>query len=106
MFVEEIHLNNFRNYESGYVKFSRSINVIYGDNARGKTNILEAIYLLSTARSHRLARETEMIMFGKQNAKIVAKFNSHKRDNIGEIMLFSDKKKQIKIKFQLIGQAS
>ena len=106
MFVEEIYLSNFRNYEKGYTKFSESINVIYGDNARGKTNILEAIYLLSTARSHRLAKEIEMIMFGKQNAKINAKFNSHKRDNIGEIMLFSDKKKQIKINKVPIDRAS
>jgi len=97
MFVDEISLNDFRNYEKGYALFSRGLNVIYGGNARGKTNILEAVYLLSAARSHRLARENEMIRFGCRIAKITAKFSSRGRDNIGEISIFSDKKKQIKI---------
>ncbi len=97
MFVDEISLNDFRNYEKGYISFTNGLNVIYGGNARGKTNILEAVFLLSAARSHRLARENEMIRFGCKSAKISAKFNSHGRDNLGEIMLFADKKKQIKI---------
>lgn len=97
MFVDEIQLNDFRNYKNGFTKFSRGVNVIYGGNARGKTNVLEAIFLLSAARSHRFARENEMIRFGEKSAKITARFNSHGRDNISEISLFSDKKKQIKI---------
>lgn len=106
MFVDEILLNDFRNYEKGIVRFGRGVNVIYGDNARGKTNILEAVYFLSSARSHRLARENEMIRFGMKSAKITAKFNSRSRDNISEISLFSDKKKQIKINKVPIDKAS
>ncbi len=97
MFVEQVFLSNFRNYKSGNVKFKEGTNVIYGANARGKTNILESIYIMSTSRSHRGAKEAEMIRFGKENAKIAAKFYSHGRENKAEIDFFSDKKKRIKI---------
>ena len=80
MFVEQVFLSNFRNYKSGNVKFKEGTNVIYGANARGKTNILESIYIMSTSRSHRGAKEAEMIRFGKENAKIAAKFYSHGRE--------------------------
>lgn len=97
MFVDEIFLTDFRNYEKGHVVFDRAVNIIYGENARGKTNILEAIFMLSSARSHRFSREIEMIRFGCDSAKISAEFFSRGRENTGEINLFSKKKKQIKI---------
>ncbi|MDR0405492.1 MAG: DNA replication/repair protein RecF [Clostridiales bacterium] len=106
MYVDEIQLNDFRNYKDGYAAFSQGVNVIYGGNARGKTNILEAVYLLSSARSHRLSRENEMIRFGEKTARITAKFHSRGRDNIGEMTLFPDKKKQIKINRVPIGKTS
>ena len=74
-------------------------NVIYGANARGKTNILESIYIMSTSRSHRGSKESEMIRFGQNSAKIAAKFHSHGRINKAEIDFFNDKKKRIKINF-------
>ena len=97
MFVEQVYLSNFRNYETGNIKFKDGTNVVYGANARGKTNILEAIYTVSTSRSHRGSKEAEMIRFGENSAKIAAKFYSHGRENKAEINFFRDKKKRIKI---------
>lgn len=97
MFVEQVYLSNFRNYEIGNVKFKDGTNVIYGANARGKTNILESIYIMSTSRSHRGSKEAEMIRFGQESAKIALKFHSHGRENKAEIDFFNDKKKRIKI---------
>ena len=97
MFVKQVFLSDFRNYEKGNVSFKEGTNVIYGANARGKTNILEAIYIMSTSRSHRGAKEVEMINFGKDQAKIDIDFYSHGRENRAEITFFSDRKKRIKI---------
>jgi len=97
MFVKQVFLSNFRNYEKGNIEFKEGTNVIYGANARGKTNILEAIYIMSTSRSHRGAKEVEMINFEKESAKIAVLFYSHGRNNKAEIDFFNDKKKRIKI---------
>ena len=97
MFVDQVYLLNFRNYEIGNIKFKNGTNVIYGANARGKTNILESIYVMSTGRSHRGSKEAEMIRFGQASSKIAIKFNSHGRENKSEINFFCDKKKRIKI---------
>ena len=61
MEIESIELKDFRNYEYLKTDFYRGINLIYGDNAQGKTNILEAIYIAATTRSHRGARDEELI---------------------------------------------
>ena len=97
MFVENIYLSDFRNYQNGKVDFKIGTNVIYGANARGKTNILEAIYIMSTARSHRGAKESELIKFEKDCAKIKINFYSHGRKNNAEMFLYSDKKKRIAV---------
>lgn len=97
MFVEKIYLSNFRNYENAQIKLEKGTNVIYGANAKGKTNILESVCVMSTARSHRNARESEMIRLGTECSKIKIKFFSHGRQNVGEIQFFSDKKKRILI---------
>lgn len=97
MFVENIYLSDFRNYNDGEITFENGTNVIYGANARGKTNILEAIYIMSTARSHRGAKESELISFEKECAKIKIHFYSHGRKNKAEMFLYADKKKRIAI---------
>lgn len=97
MFVEQVYLSNFRNYEICNVKFKEGTNVIYGANARGKTNLLEAIYIMSTSRSHRGAKENEIIRFGQASTKVAAKFYSRNRENKIELDFFSNKKKRIKI---------
>lgn len=61
MFIEKLYLHNFRNYREETVVFSPSVNLIHGDNAQGKTNLLEAIYLVGTGRSFRTSHLKELI---------------------------------------------
>ena len=70
MIIKNLRLTNFRNYGLQDIAFSDGLNVIYGENAQGKTNVLEAIFLCSTGRSHRTQKDAEMIMFG-ENAAVV-----------------------------------
>lgn len=70
MYIKELSLNNFRNYENASIYFSDGINIFYGDNAQGKTNILEAIYMSSTTKSHRGSKDKEIIRFGQEEAHI------------------------------------
>lgn len=70
MIIESLELLNYRNYESLNLTFSRGINIFYGDNAQGKTNILEALYVSATTKSHRASTDKELIQFQKQEAHI------------------------------------
>ena len=70
MFIDSIKLDQFRNYESLELSFSPGTNILYGDNAQGKTNILEAVYLCGTTRSHRTSKDKEMIRFGQDQAHL------------------------------------
>lgn len=70
MIIKSLELENFRNYEQAKIEFSKGVNILYGDNAQGKTNILEAVYVGATARSHRAGRDREMIRFGEEEAHI------------------------------------
>lgn len=70
MIVQSLSLSNFRNYELQTIDFHRGINIFYGDNAQGKTNILEAIYLCSTNKSYRGSKDKDMIRFGSEEAHL------------------------------------
>ncbi|MCD7841300.1 MAG: DNA replication/repair protein RecF [Lachnospiraceae bacterium] len=70
MIVESIKLDHFRNYESLDLEFDPGTNLFYGDNAQGKTNILEAVYLCGTTRSHRGSKDRDMIQFSGEEAHI------------------------------------
>lgn len=70
MTIESLELNNFRNYESLTLALDKGTNIFYGDNAQGKTNILEAIYLSGTTKSHKGSRDREMIRFDAEEAHI------------------------------------
>lgn len=70
MRIDSISLVNFRNYESLDLEFHPGTNLFYGDNAQGKTNILESVYLCGTTRSHRLSRDRDMIRFGQEEAHL------------------------------------
>ena len=78
MYVETLALRNFRNYEALDIMISDKINILYGDNAQGKTNILESIYLSATTRSHKRAKEKDIIRFGEEESHI--RLNIKKRD--------------------------
>lgn len=70
MIVKSLELMNFRNYERLDIDFDPSTNIIFGNNAQGKTNILEALCVSATSRSHRGSRDREMIRFGEEEAHI------------------------------------
>lgn len=70
MKINSINLQNFRNYNILNINFDNETNIIYGDNAQGKTNILEAIYVSATTKSHRGNKDREMISFNKDESHI------------------------------------
>ena len=70
MYIESIQLKNYRNYESLDMKLDKETNILYGDNAQGKTNILEAIYLCGTTKSHRGSKDREIIKFQEEESHI------------------------------------
>ena len=70
MYIKELKITNFRNYEELTVSFENKVNVIIGENAQGKTNLMEAIYVLAMAKSHRTSNDKEIIHWDKDYAKI------------------------------------
>ena len=70
MIIESLDLQNYRNYELLNINFSDKTNILYGNNAQGKTNILEAIYVAGTTKSHRGSKDREIISFDKDEAHI------------------------------------
>lgn len=70
MVIRSLSLSNFRNYETAEITFDEKINILYGDNAQGKTNILEALYVSGTSKSHKGSKDKEMLRFGQEEAHI------------------------------------
>ncbi len=97
MIVKSLELKDFRNHEHSKILFSDQFNIIYGSNGQGKTNILEAIYLCASGRSHRTSKDIELIRFGTNSYKINTFIKTSGLDKDIEISYFSDQKKQIKI---------
>lgn len=93
MYINKIKLQNFRNYNEQEINLNKSINVFYGDNAQGKTNILEAIFLCTFGKSFRTNKEKELIKLGKDNANVIIEYE--KKDRDGKISISISDKKQI-----------
>ena len=72
MKIKQLKLKNYRNYDLLELDFDPSTNILYGDNAQGKTNILESIYMCGTTKSHRGTKDRDMIRFGHEEAHIEA----------------------------------
>ena len=72
MKIKQLKLKNYRNYDLLELDFDPSTNILYGDNAQGKTNILESIYMCGTTKSHRGTKDRDMIRFGQEEAHIEA----------------------------------
>ena len=70
MIVESVKLENFRNYKSLKLKLDHGTNIFYGDNAQGKTNILESVYVCGTTKSHRGSKDREIIQFNEEESHI------------------------------------
>ena len=95
MYIEKIKLNNFRNYEQLELDLNKDINIIYGNNAQGKTNILEAIFLSSFGKSFRTSKEKEMIRFNEQSCLVEIFYQ--KKDRDGKVKIEIGNKKQISL---------
>ena len=93
MYCKRISVESFRNIESCEVEFSPGVNILYGDNAQGKTNLIEAIFYASVCRSFRASSVSEMIRFGKKKAQISIDYRDAHRDNNIKIQLLGDNKK-------------
>ena len=91
MYIEKIKLENFRNYEKQEIIFNKKINNIYGDNAQGKTNILEAIFVCSLGKSFRTNQDKDLINLNKDFSKIEIEY--FKKDREGKIKLELNQKK-------------
>ena len=70
MRILSLELSDFRNYERLEIQFSPGVNILFGDNAQGKTNLLEAAYLCATTKSHRGTKDAEMLRFGCKEGHI------------------------------------
>ena len=77
MLIQSLEGKDFRNYETLSLTFGNKINLFYGDNAQGKTNILEAIYLMGTTKSHKGSKDYEMLRFSQQEAHLRMKFKKN-----------------------------
>lgn len=95
MRVEKIALNGFRNYEWETVEFDPGTNVICGQNAQGKTNLLEAVYMLSMGRSFRTRFDRELVGFDFSEGEILAEVFSHERDQTVNIKFRPGQTKKI-----------
>ena len=97
MIIKKLALNGFRNYEWELAEFSPGTNVISGQNAQGKTNLLEAVYMLSCGRSFRTRFDRELVGFGFSSAEILAELLSHDREQTINIRLQPGQSKKIKV---------
>ncbi len=97
MYVKKLKLSGFRNYKSEEFEFLPDTNILYGNNAQGKTNALEAMYLFSIGKSFRTQQDRELINFDESFTRLYIEFEDKVRTNEIEIVVRRDRKKQIKI---------
>ena len=93
MFIKHIKLINFRNYKEQEIDLSKDINIFFGDNAQGKTNILEAIFICALGKSFRAKKEKELINLDEKEALLEVEFE--KEDREGKIKIDLNDKKTI-----------
>ena len=93
MWIKNIKIKNFRNYEKEEINLEKNINIFYGENAQGKTNIIEAIFLCSLGKSFRAKKDLEMIKLNKENAIVEIEYEKSDRD--GKIKIELNNKKNI-----------
>ena len=93
MWIKKIKIKNFRNYESEEINLEKNINIFYGENAQGKTNIIESIFLCSLGKSFRTKKDKEMIKLNEQNALVEVEYEKSDRD--GKIKIEIGNKKNI-----------
>lgn len=106
MIIKSLELANFRNYEELNISFDKGTNILYGDNAQGKTNILEAIYVSATTKSHKGSKDKEIINFNKEEAHIRTYLEKENVETRVDMHLRKNKSKGIAIDGQKIKKAA
>ena len=106
MIIQSLELENFRNYETLSIHFDSGTNILYGDNAQGKTNILEAVYLSATTKSHKGSKDKDMIRFASEEAHIRTYVRKDGLENRVDMHLRKNKSKGIAINGQKIKKAA
>lgn len=96
MYIKNIELTNFRNYSHLKVDFNKNVNLFLGNNAQGKTNLLESIYITSIGRSFRTNKDSDLVKFDKDMAKVKVEAEKEVFDTSVEITIKKDAKKSIK----------
>ena len=91
MYIKEISLDNFRNYDRQKIKLNKNINIIYGNNAQGKTNIIEAIFLCAYGKSFRSKKDFDLIKFNKEKANVEVSYKREDREGTIKVEI-EDKK--------------
>ena len=94
MKIHTLQINQFRNIESLFLNFDEEVNIIYGENAQGKTNILEALWLFTGMRSFRGSKDAEQIRFGENKATLTTEFTNARMLQRAEIV-FDEKKSAV-----------
>lgn len=97
MRILRLKLNNFRNYSSLDIRFANQFNIIYGNNAQGKTNIIEAIFLCASGRSHRTSKDSELIKNGESVFNINILIEKENISQEIDIVFNNEQRKRIKI---------
>ncbi|MBD5459882.1 MAG: DNA replication/repair protein RecF, partial [Lachnospiraceae bacterium] len=106
MVIKSIELAEYRNYDFLALQFDKGTNILFGDNAQGKTNILEAIYLSATTKSHKGSKDREIIKFGSEEAHIRTYLEKDGTETRVDMHLRKNKSKGIAIDGQKIKKAS
>ena len=106
MIIKSLELADFRNYETLNISFDKGTNILFGDNAQGKTNILEAIYISATTKSHKGSKDKEIIHFDKEEAHIRTYLEKEDVEYRVDMHLRKNKSKGIAIDGQKIKKAA
>ena len=104
MTADRLQAERFRNYRTLDIAFAPGLNVIYGQNGQGKTNLLEAVYLFCTGKSYRTVHDAEAVLFGEQQARVRLSFSAGNRTNTAEIRLGG--KKEVNLNGAPVGRLS
>lgn len=106
MIIKSLELADFRNYENLEINFDKGTNILYGNNAQGKTNILEAIYVSATTKSHKGSKDKEIVSFNKEESHIRTYLLKDDEEIRVDMHLRKNKSKGIAIDGQKIKKAA
>jgi len=106
MIIKSIELSDYRNYDHLSMEFSPGTNILFGDNAQGKTNVLEAIYVSATTKSHKGSKDRDIINFDKEEAHIRTIIEKEKVETRIDMHLRKNKSKGLAIDGQKVKKAA